>query len=201
VPPPAEPVITTPAPPASPLEAATAAEETASMDAKIDEFVANVPVTPPLTVPPAPDEPIATPVSPEPTSDTPIPNEPPTADIAVQEAPEPTSENPGVKANELADAVNKIIEASDTPPTASASSDEAAPPSGKKIIAPITNEAAPTLDLNELLAIEEAKEVMASSAPVQPTVSPAPASQAPDPTQDTPTVIKPSTDDPANLAL
>lgn len=165
-------------------------------------------------------EPVATPAPAAPESAAPVvPDSAPLPEPVAPVSPEPTvvepaAESLGAKANELAETVNKIVEASDTQPQATE-----APTSnnvnGKKVIAPISAPAeSPNLD--SLLAAEEQKanEALAergivappvvvadASAPTAP-VETIPVASAPDAATPPPppgNIIDPK--DPANIAL
>lgn len=187
----------------SPAESAelapAAAEESAAIEAQINNFVENVPSTEPAPQP-ATDVPAP---APEPVTNGALP---PTAtqNIEVQSAPEQVAENPGAKANELAEAVNKIVE--EASPTNSETSSDS-PSTHKRVITPI-NDPAAAPDLNQLLAQEEARATANDALPTPPVdtvVDPGSTPPAPD---DTPAethepgkVIAPSEGDPGNVAL
>ncbi len=191
-------------PPAAPLDPALAtsvADEEATVEAEIKDFVAQ-----PAT---------AAPVAAEPEADKPIAG---TSDMSVKEAPV-DEEADTAKAAEVADAVNKLVKETEPSPAAEPEDDEKVSIAGKKVIAPIssTDEKAP--DLNELAAKEEQKDAVspmatASTPPVASVVQPGgatvtPASSTSSAATDQPgNVITPtggaapdSSDAPADLAL
>jgi len=206
-PPAAEPAAaptSTPAAPAVSTEIApSAADESAQIDAQINDFIEQAASTEPAPAPEA-----AAPVAePAPVDDGTLPSSTSTEEsIAVKDAPaEATTDNTaGDKANQLAEAVNKIVEASSTD-SAEAGGDTA--PTHKKVISPI-DDGTKAPDLNELLAKEAANEALPTPpadtvvAPgSDPTPATAPTDEEPAPTPDPGNVINPSGDDPNNVAL
>jgi hypothetical protein len=169
------------------------ADETASVDKQINDILA--------TPPPEEPEETATPATPPsaaPAEDqeqsASLPTEAPVQQIAVTAPPEADA---GAKAAQLADAVNDIMQNSSTEsapstpiiPTPAAPSVET-PPSGKKVITPISD---PTVkpDLNKLLAEEEQHEAATKAG----------GTVAPGGTPPPPIATPPDLNDPNNIAL
>jgi CheY-like chemotaxis protein len=198
---PADPAATT----ASTEIAPTTADESAQIDAQINDFIEQATSTEPA---PAPAPEVSAPApEPAPVDDGALPSTTSTEEsIAVKDAPpEATTESAaGDKANQLAEAVNKIVEANSSA-TAEVGGD--ASPTHKKVISPI-NDDTKAPDLNELLAKEAANEALPTPpadtvvAPgSDPTPATAPTDEEPAPTPDPGNVIAPSGDDPNNVAL
>ena len=176
----------TPAPAAAPQPAAptvdpgltqTSADESASVEAQINEILAQPPVED--TAGQAPATPESSPVA-EPT-----PQQQPTAAFEPKveqiEVVTPPQADAGSKAAQLADAVNGILQtppaspATPAPVTPSPTSPDAS--NGKKVITPI-NDLTSGPNLNELLAKEEAAE---ASQQVGGVVAPQPQQKSDDP--------------------
>lgn len=155
-----------PAPAASPLAtpALSTAEEEAEVEKQINAFVGAPAPDSPVSVP---DEPASTPAASvtAPFGSTPTTSLPTAPVEQIDVAAPPTDNNdPSVKASQLANAVNDLMENNESgAETPNATSADDAPSQTRKVIQPVGNGVAVAPDLNALAAAEEAKEAAAAA--------------------------------------